>query len=316
VKRTQSSLLAITTLVAVAAIQGLAGCESGGPATPDTTDPPPPTTGAVTGVVASDAGGTVSGATVTLARLGSASLNTTSGSDGSFSFATVEAGQWQASVAPVAGFKTGSESTATVTVVSNQTATVNLELEAEPLRGAVEGRVLSGGTGVEGATVALDAAGGNVGQTTSDSDGDYEFEDLDAGSYTVTVTPPSGFQIAQGDSASRTVTVVEGDTAKVDFALDRQALSGSVVINLVNFAFSDPNGSNSTVIRKGTTVRWVQTTGTFHTVTPDGHTQFQNRDMPAGAPSFEVTFNTEGTFAYFCSPHRGAGMTGTIEVVS
>ena len=298
-------------------VVGLAACDGGGPATPDGNDPPAVTTGAVTGVVRSDTGAPIPGAPVTLARQGHTSLTATSGADGAFTFQSVEAGVWQASVAAVPGFQTGSGSSTAVSVVASQTTTVNLELEAEPedSGGSVKGLVLSGGTGVEGAVVALDGSGGSVGQTTSDSDGSYEFEDVEAGSYTVTVAPPAGFQIAQGDSATRTVTVTDGDTVSADFALQREALSGTVVINLVNFAFSDPNNSNSTVVRKGTTVRWVQTTGTFHTVTPDGHNQFQNRNMPGGAPAFEVTFDTEGTFAYFCSPHRGVGMAGTIEVV-
>jgi len=309
------STVLVAAVVVAAGLQGPVGCESAGPATPDPPDPPPPTTGAVNGVISSDAGGTVAGAIVTLARQGFASMTATSDAAGSFAFPSVEAGQWQASVAPVPGFRAGTGSSAAVTVVANQTASVDLELEVEPLGAAVGGRVLSGGNGIEGATIVLDGAGGNVGQTVSDSNGDYRFAGLDAGTYTVTVTPPAGFQVAQGDSASRTLTVDEGATGMADFALQREALSGTVIINLINFAFSDPNGSNTTVVRVGSTVRWVQTTGTFHTVTPDNHSQFTSQNMPAGAPSFEVTFNTEGTFAYFCNPHRGAGMVGTIEVV-
>ena len=241
-----------SALLLVIATQGLGACDSGGPADPDPPDPPATTTGTVTGIVQSDAGAPIAGAPVTLDRQGFPSLSATSGANGSFTFQSVEAGVWQAAVAAVPGFKTGSESSASATVVASQTTTVNLELEAEPedSGGGVKGVVLSGSSPVEGAAVALDGSGGNVGQATSDSDGSYEFESLVAGSYTVTVTPPAGFQIAQGDSASRTVTVSDGDTAVADFALEREALSGTVVINLVNFGFSDPNSSNNTVIRK------------------------------------------------------------------
>lgn len=34
----------------------------------------------------------------------------------------------------------------------------------------------------------------------------------------------------------------------------------------------------------------------------------------AGGESYEHVFETTGTFEYFCIPHEGAGMTGTIEV--
>lgn len=33
-----------------------------------------------------------------------------------------------------------------------------------------------------------------------------------------------------------------------------------------------------------------------------------------GGESYEHTFETAGTFEYFCIPHEGAGMTGTIQV--
>ncbi|MFC6787572.1 plastocyanin/azurin family copper-binding protein [Halobaculum halobium] len=31
--------------------------------------------------------------------------------------------------------------------------------------------------------------------------------------------------------------------------------------------------------------------------------------------SFEVTFETTGTYEYYCDPHRSLGMVGTVEVV-
>jgi len=115
----------------------------------------------------------------------------------------------------------------------------------------------------------------------------------------------------------------------------RAARSSSVVVvmlALATWACSDsagPSGNGDDVvtvvvsgltfspatrtITRGTTVRWVNGSDVFHTVTPDGHTAWANRDLAAGT-QFEHTFNTAGTYAYFCTPHQSVGMTGTIIV--
>ena len=68
-------------------------------------------------------------------------------------------------------------------------------------------------------------------------------------------------------------------------------------------------------IATGTTVRWVNRSGLFHTVTPDGHNEWAHHDMPDDE-TFEHTFDTEGTFPYYCTPHRDQGMVGEITVSS
>ena len=68
-------------------------------------------------------------------------------------------------------------------------------------------------------------------------------------------------------------------------------------------------------IEPGTTVRWVNNSDLFHTVTPDGHSEWSHQDLASGA-TFEHTFETEGTFPYYCEPHLSQGMTGTITVES
>lgn len=84
-----------------------------------------------------------------------------------------------------------------------------------------------------------------------------------------------------------------------------------VVVELQDgFQFSQPELR----IEPGTTVRWVNTTSTFHTVTPDGHTAWSEWQTASQGESFEVTFDQEGTFPYYCLPHRSLGMTGTVIV--
>lgn len=83
-----------------------------------------------------------------------------------------------------------------------------------------------------------------------------------------------------------------------------------MVVELLNFEFSQPQLH----IEVGTTVRWTNATSTFHTVTPDGHTTWDEWQTASGGETFEVTFNEAGVHPYYCAPHRGLGMAGTIIV--
>jgi plastocyanin len=81
------------------------------------------------------------------------------------------------------------------------------------------------------------------------------------------------------------------------------------------------DGSNrfepaNVTIPVGTTVTWTWVGG-FHDVTPNGNPGFTGSGQPVPAPhTFSQTFNTAGTYLYFCSVHGSpsAGMRGTIEV--
>jgi plastocyanin len=81
-------------------------------------------------------------------------------------------------------------------------------------------------------------------------------------------------------------------------------------ITITNFAFSAP----TVTIARGRTVRWRNTTGSFHTVTPDGHQVFIERQTNAQGQTFETRFDAPGRYRYYCVPHRALGMTGEIVV--
>lgn len=81
------------------------------------------------------------------------------------------------------------------------------------------------------------------------------------------------------------------------------------------------------VVQAGDTVEWRNTSLLVHTVTadPDKAARAENVALPAGAEAFDSgniepegrfrhTFETAGHYRYFCIPHEGTGMTGTIEV--
>jgi plastocyanin len=90
-------------------------------------------------------------------------------------------------------------------------------------------------------------------------------------------------------------------------------------------------------VSAGTTVTWENTGNIGHTVTayedeiPDGATYFASGgfdslqaakdgysdgegNIPAGE-SYEHTFETKGTYKYYCIPHEMNGMVGYVEVV-
>lgn len=83
-----------------------------------------------------------------------------------------------------------------------------------------------------------------------------------------------------------------------------------VVIEIRNFEFSEPELH----IEPGTTVRWMNTTDNYHTVTPDGHSAWEQWQTTGMGETFEVTFDAVGSYAYYCLPHRSLGMTGTVIV--
>jgi plastocyanin len=82
------------------------------------------------------------------------------------------------------------------------------------------------------------------------------------------------------------------------------------VVEIRDFAFSAP----TLTIDRGTSVRWRTSTGTFHTVTPDGHQAFATRQMNASGQTFDVRFDAPGRYRYYCEPHRALGMMGEVVV--
>jgi plastocyanin len=79
---------------------------------------------------------------------------------------------------------------------------------------------------------------------------------------------------------------------------------------LSNFAFSAP----TVTIDRGESIRWRNSTATFHTVTPDGHQAFAARQTNGTGQTFDTRFDTPGRYQYYCEPHRALGMTGEIIV--
>lgn len=70
-------------------------------------------------------------------------------------------------------------------------------------------------------------------------------------------------------------------------------------------------------VEVGTTVTWTNESSVIHTVTSgsDGtHDDIFNSGDLGPDEEFSFTFNTVGSFPYYCIPHVNQGMTGTITV--
>jgi plastocyanin len=68
-------------------------------------------------------------------------------------------------------------------------------------------------------------------------------------------------------------------------------------------------------IKVGDTVKWVNNKAFPHNIVFDGHEELSHKKLVQKPKAeLESTFKEAGTFAYYCSPHRGAGMAGKVVV--
>lgn len=90
---------------------------------------------------------------------------------------------------------------------------------------------------------------------------------------------------------------------------DEVAPAGENEVNIVDFNFSP----ETLTIKKGTTVTWTNQDEARHDVTPDEPGEaFQGSELLAKGETYSFTFDTVGTYSYYCSPHPY--MKATVEV--
>ncbi|MBX3046487.1 MAG: cupredoxin domain-containing protein [Anaerolineales bacterium] len=86
---------------------------------------------------------------------------------------------------------------------------------------------------------------------------------------------------------------------------------GGTTVTIANFSF----GPGTLTVKAGTTVTWRNNEDAPHTVTADDGS-FGSNTLGQG-DTFSFTFDTPGTYDYYCQFHGGAGhagMSGTIVV--
>jgi plastocyanin len=72
---------------------------------------------------------------------------------------------------------------------------------------------------------------------------------------------------------------------------------------------------NDITINAGDTIRFVNDALPPHNVIIEDHPELTHDGLAfASGESFEITFPDAGDYNFWCDPHKGAGMTGTIHV--
>lgn len=72
---------------------------------------------------------------------------------------------------------------------------------------------------------------------------------------------------------------------------------------------------NELTISAGDTVKFVNNKLGPHNAVFSDHDELSHGDLAyAAGESWEESFTEPGTYTYYCEPHRGAGMVGTITV--
>jgi hypothetical protein len=94
-------------------------------------------------------------------------------------------------------------------------------------QGVITGRITEGATSTNVANAAI-AIRGTESHDIVSSTGFYAMDGLAPGVYTVTVIPPSGFELAAGTEATAPVQVAGSETKTVNFQLQRVVTTTSV----------------------------------------------------------------------------------------
>lgn len=152
--------------------------------------------------------------------------------------------------------------------------------------------------------------GGQVAPPTSDTDADGI-----AGA-TWTLGPEAGTQTA-------TATVTGADGSPVSFTATAEDDTPPPPPPSATIQVLGPSGGNrfsptQVTIQAGQTVRWSWPSGSLsHNVVPDDDEPTLSGPLESGPAEYSFTFNTAGTYAFFCANHGaagGGGMSGTVIV--
>lgn len=176
--------------------------------------------------------------------------------------------------------------------------------------GSVSGRVLStGDVALENVAIRAERAGAATRNATTNATGNFQIGSLATGAWTVTATPPEGFEADGSLTANATVTANQ-TTQLATFRMrpiPQQPPTNFAAVSMVNTTFSPA----AVTITAGGTVRWTNNdAGLQHNTTSSGNWASPNLNQNQ---TFEHTFPTAGTFSYSCTLH--AGMNGTVTVV-
>ncbi len=181
------------------------------------------------------------GVTITLLDSnGDTVVTTMTDAAGFYEFPSLVPGDYTVVQTDLAGYQSVTPNSVPVTVIADQTSTVDF---VDEQLGAISGTVTRdidnddlGDEPLEGVIITLlDSNGDTVATTMTDADGFYEFPGLAPGDYTVEQTDLTGYHSITPNSVP--ATVIAGETATVDFVDEQLAgISGYVLADITNDA--------------------------------------------------------------------------------
>jgi plastocyanin len=157
------------------------------------------------------------------------------------------------------------------------------------------------GNGVPGVDVAWVATGGTTSAATAATDA--------AGASTVSLT-------LGGNAGPIIITAASGTLSGSPQTFTATALEEGSATNEITVA-NDRFEPASLTVSAGTTVVWTWAAGAFqHNVSPVATEPARSGNLVNAPASYEFTFNTPGTYSYYCELHGSPtfGMRGTIIV--
>lgn len=134
----------------------------------------------------------------------------------------------------------------------------------------------------------------------------FAFLSRDAPSDTATTSESSDeHSLDNGESESTNNTQQTGSNNSSGSA----SQSSSASIEIKDHAYNP----GTVTVKKGTTVTWTNQDSVRHDVVPDNESDdFKRSELLSKGDSYSFTFDTPGTYTYYCSPHTY--MTGTVIV--
>jgi large repetitive protein len=219
----------------------------------------------ISGTVTAVTGGAgIVGAKVRLRLAGVVIDSATTIAGGAYSIDSVRAGTYTINVTATGYI---AQTTANITV-ANANITRNFQLAAQPVGVTVSGSVtdIADQSAIAGAKLTLQQGGATVDTATTSNAGDYSFDSVQAGTYTLTVT-------ATGYTSQTTVAFTVGTTPLTrNFQLTAIQM-GNLYVLVQNAATPNPPLAGATVAALPTFVGGTTLTGTTGT---NGYVVFRN----------------------------------------
>lgn len=228
--------------------------------------------GGITGTVVDPQNHTVAGAHVTI-TVGSETRTTTTDGNGLYAFSGFSPNPFQAAaIDPVTGLR----GQASGVLSPNSSAVANIQLSASAtIKGTVFQTGTGGGAPSAGDTVVLSQAGVTIATTVSDRAGQFEFDFVPLGRYTVDASDSSGERGRTTALVNKSNIIVEANVVY----LGRGTVSGTVL-----------DGSQNPVPNASVSLASHSIFGGSFTTTTDGNGQYSVTGVFVG--TFDVTANS------------------------